>query len=440
MISFKLFLQRLDEALTAQQEKLVKGWVSKVKGPLPSEHITGHLPFDENGRLFIPLEKDPSQESHVSPEIEDHLRSKGFTPISPSHAERETEMVIPAGPRAGEKIKKKETQKIGKLLSDKPELQKQHAEETQGSKGKKMVVISRNPIDVAGMSTGRKYEPSCMEMSDPESGIAGGCNRGFLEKDIRKGGTHVAYLIDHDDVNVENPHARISLHPYVSGSGKHTILRPPKKTKFSDTIKQYGSGGRDFAFTVDNWAKTALPMRQEEDSYQIHNDVYDDTTLNDKKEKTVLFNPNLDKQGIHRVIKKGNVNAIKQITRSPDFDETHTRALLNHPNEEIQLHAYSHPATPKEVLDSAMTNPVAWKKHAAVMKNPNATSEHVRLGLNSFMSEIAAEAAKHKNAREEDLVSALANNRKLNNYAKNVITDRLEQKQKARDILARRNR
>ena len=443
MISFKLFLQRLDEALTQQQEKLVKSWVSRVKGPLPSEHITGHLPFDENGRLFIPLEKDPSQESHVSPEVEEHLRSKGFTPVSPSHAERETETVIPTGPRAGEKIKKKETQKIGKLLSDKPELQQKHAEETRerGVKGKpKMVVISRNPVDVAGMSTGRKYEPSCMQMADPEGGVLGGCNRHYLEKDITKGGTHVAYLIDHDDVNVENPHARISLHPYVSGSGQHTILRPPKKTSLSDEIKQYGSGGKDFAFTVDKWTKSSLPMKDEEDSYQIHPEVYDDTSLNDVKEKTTLFNPNLSSDGIHRVIARGNVPAIKQLTKSPKFDSSHVTALLSHPNEEVQLQGYSHPLAPKEALDSAMSNPVAWKKHGAVMNNPRATPEHIKAGLNSFMSDVVAAAAKHKSAKEEDLTSALTNNKKINDFAKNAITKRLEQKQKARDILALRNR
>ncbi len=443
MLSFKSFLLKLDEALTKHQEKLVNSWVSGVKGKLPAEKITGHLPFDENGRLFIPLEQDPSQpEGHVSPEVEEHLRSKGFTPISPSHAEKETEMVIPAGPRAGEKIRKKEQQKIGKLLSDNPELQQRHAEETRekGVKGKpKAVVISRNPHDVAGMATGRKYEPSCMQMADPETGVMGGCNRMYLANDIQKGGTHVAYLVDHDDKNVENPHARISLHPYVSGSGTHTILRPPKKSSTSDTIKQYGSGGKDFAYTVGKWADATLPMKDNEDSYQIHKDVYDDTSLNSPTNKTTLFNPNLDKEGIHRVIGKGNHSAIKQLTSSPHIDDSHIHAIINHTDENIQKIGLAHPKAPQDVLDKVMANPVAWKKHEAVMTNPSATADHVKAGLNSFMSDVVMTAAKHKRAREEDLTNALQN-KKINDAARNAITKRLEQKAKARAILAARNR
>ncbi len=181
-------------------------------------------------------------------------------------------------------------------------------------------------------------------------------------------------------------------------------------------------------------------MKDEQDSYEIHDDAYDDTNLNDKKEKTTLFNPNLSSDGIHRVIARGNIPAIKQLSKSPVFASSHVTALLSHPNEEVQLHGYSHPLAPKEVLDSAMANPVAWKKHAAIMNNPKASSEHIRAGLHSFMSDVAAAAAKHKSAKEEDLTSALTNNKKLNDFAKNAITKRLEQKQKARDIIALRNR
>ncbi len=319
------FLQYLEEALTKKQTQTVNKWTKSIKGPSPAETITGHLPFDENGRMAVPLEKSPNApQGHVTPEVEKHLQSKGFTPISSTHAEKEYETTIPAGPRAGETIKKKETQRIGKLLADKPDLQRLHAE-TERNKGarsekRKMVVISRNPIDVAGMSTGRRYPSSCKRMADETTGDMGGCNQHYLEKDIKSNGTHVAYLVDEDDPNVENPHARITLNPFVSSSGKHTILRPSLKARGSTEPKQYGDGGIDFSHTVSQWAEKHLPMRSSEESYQIHPESYDDTNLNDPKTRSTIFNPALNSEGIHRIIKRGNPSEVKHIFEHPDMD------------------------------------------------------------------------------------------------------------------------
>lgn len=438
------FLQFLEEALTKKQTQTVNRWVRSIKGTSPAEQISGHLPFDQNGRMFIPLEKSPDAvQGHVTPEIEQHLKQKGFTPVSSTHAEKEYETTIPAGPRKGEVIKKKETQRIGKLLADSPHLQQAHAEfeRNKGVKSdkKKMVVISRNPIDVAGMSTGRKYGTSCKRMSDETTGDMGGCNKHYLEHDIKSNGTHVAYLVDEDDVNVENPHARISLNPFVSASGKHTILRPSLKSKGSDELKQYGDGGQDFAHTVKKWTETHMGMHPNEDSYQIHPDAYDDTNLNDPKTRSTIFNPNLSSEGLHKIIKSGNPSAVKHAFEHPAIDSTHVESALKHPSIDVQLHGLAHPKAPKSALDDAMFNSMDHRKHEAVLRNKNVTPEHVKAGLNHWTSEVVMLAARSPKAREEDLHAALQRNN-LSDPVRKVIQSAINRKETVRKLMAARTK
>nr|QMP83468.1 MAG: hypothetical protein [Caudoviricetes sp.] len=444
MLSFTQFLQQLEEALTASQQKKVNTWVRSLKGNLPARRITGHLPFNENDRLTIPVEQAPQEANkrHVSPEIESHLKSKGFTPVSSTHAEREIETTIPEGPRKGEVVKKKQQQKIGALLSDNPELQKQHAksEALAGSKSKNLkIIITRNPTDVAGQSTGRSWT-SCKAMADPDSNDLGGCNQQYVEKDVKKSGTHMAYLVRHDDDNIENPIARIALNPHVSASGNHTILRVPTTSKTSNEVKQYGQGGADFAHTVRQWAETNTPKNANEPYYQIHPDAYDDTNLNDPNTRSIEFNHNLNSEGIHKIIKTGSPEVVKGIMKNnPNITQEHVNAAINHPNPLIQVHGLEHPLAPPEALDNTMNNSMDFRKHEAVMRNPNASDENVRKGLFHFHSQVRGVAARHKKAKREHL-QQVSQEPNLDPYVAKQVNDRLKRMDAAEKILAMRQR
>lgn len=81
------------------------------------------------------------------------------------------------------------------------------------------VVVSRHPIDIAGMSTGREWT-SCMS--------EGGCNHNFVKNDIH-GGTIIAYLISNNDKNIRNPLSRILFKKYESDNG-HSYYALANKT------------------------------------------------------------------------------------------------------------------------------------------------------------------------------------------------------------------
>ena len=77
------------------------------------------------------------------------------------------------------------------------------------------VVISRDPVDIAGMSTGRRWT-SCM--------AKGRGNHYYVPKEIAAG-TLVAYLTHKDDETLEHPLMRVLLKPFHNQAGE-TILVP----------------------------------------------------------------------------------------------------------------------------------------------------------------------------------------------------------------------
>ena len=92
---------------------------------------------------------------------------------------------------------------------------------------KLIVVISRNPYDIAGMSTDRRWS-SCMRLPDDGPSIhpsihPGGAYYQHLINDIELG-TLVAYLIEPTDKNIEHPYARIAIKPYQNIKDKSIVL------------------------------------------------------------------------------------------------------------------------------------------------------------------------------------------------------------------------
>ena len=113
-------------------------------------------------------------------------------------------------------VKKGNTQvRIGKILKDAPvDVQKVYMNDKGRSGIKKSglrVVVSRNPLDVAGMSTDRGWT-SCMNLVD-------GIKKHVLIDDV-KVGTLVAYLIDEKDLNIKNPTARVGIKPFMNNESE----------------------------------------------------------------------------------------------------------------------------------------------------------------------------------------------------------------------------
>lgn len=76
-----------------------------------------------------------------------------------------------------------------------------------------MVVISRHPYDIAGMSTGRDWK-SCMNLYT-------GAEKEYVPQDIYSG-TIIAYVTSIDDKNLNSPLGRILIKPFFDY--EHNIL------------------------------------------------------------------------------------------------------------------------------------------------------------------------------------------------------------------------
>lgn len=171
-------------------------------------------------RIYLPItgKPDVAKKVVVPQQIIDALAAKGY--VADDYR---------AGIAVDSKLGKRKI-KIGKLLSDNPELLKQFNRDEQRSasrvsKSDLMVVISRHPYDIAGMSTGRGWR-SCTNLED-------GVNKHYVIKDV-KHGTLIAYLVKADDKNIEKPLARVRLYRFE---------RKVVKAKAPKVVKEVGAKG-----------------------------------------------------------------------------------------------------------------------------------------------------------------------------------------------------
>ena len=132
------------------------------------------------------------------------------------------------------------------------------------------VVITHSPLGISGMSTGTHWrDQSCMNQD--------GGSLSHKLNDDSENGTHVAYLVHHDDLNAlkygepDKPIARIAIKPFHEHHDDHesdTIFRPETKT--------YGSGNTSFENAVGNWATKNYPAKSGVE-YSKNSDVYNDS-------------------------------------------------------------------------------------------------------------------------------------------------------------------
>lgn len=98
-----------------------------------------------------------------------------------------------------------------------------------------MIVFSKHPYDVAGMSTDRGWT-SCMN-------VYGGANKEYVSQDIKEG-SFICYITKPSDTNLNNPVGRVLIKPFINTNDKNDVLYSPEQ-------KSYGTVPSNFLPTVD---------------------------------------------------------------------------------------------------------------------------------------------------------------------------------------------
>jgi hypothetical protein len=226
-------LQELFEALKPSQYRpLVKGWDKKRYADI----------FNGEYRIYIPLDGNASDDiipAKPNPKVEQEVNSAGYEI-------EDYRSGIASKDNGKRKIK------IGKILKD-PETIKLFNQDPVRANAKtkeQIVVISRHPYDIAGMSTDRGWT-SCMNLVTKPGYIN---NSHFIPLDIKEG-TLVAYLINTDDKNINSPSARMLIKPFVNvedGTNEPKDSEDPEVAfGIEDVI--YGTGTGRFKKTVVEW-------------------------------------------------------------------------------------------------------------------------------------------------------------------------------------------
>jgi hypothetical protein len=109
--------------------------------------------------------------------------------------------------------------KIGKVLNKSKSnlLQKFNNDVSRQSLStNQIVVFSKNPYDIGGMSSNRGWT-SCMNLYGDNE------NKHYVNCDIKKG-TIIAYLINVNDTNINKPQARILIKSFINVKDKNDIV------------------------------------------------------------------------------------------------------------------------------------------------------------------------------------------------------------------------
>ena len=295
MISFNSFITEqqivesfLDllilEELTPDQHKQAQKWSDNnpVQPKIKNLHDKA---FGEGvQRVTIPIEHPPKDlTGHpLHDEIKSHIEKHGYSikdyaknKVIDKHGRETTvnkalnKVKAPAG--------------LDQKYNNDPVRQSQAEDAHTG----KSITISRHPMDVAAMSTGRKWDShSCMHMGGTPT-IKGhtepGANRRYIKKDMEHG-TLAAYIHDTDDTELKNPSGRMLLKRHDEFNGGKTIFRPESR-------QTYGGTGA-MLHTLNNWSKKHYPADHDK-LYTKHESLYNDDgqTFTDHDEKK--FNPKL---------------------------------------------------------------------------------------------------------------------------------------------------
>lgn len=198
---------------SAQQNKLDTAAAARV------QHDVLDAAFGDQDRIYLKTQY-PEGMSATESSIRVHLIQLGYT------------VTDYAGGYATDKAGKN-TYRIGKLLQDNQRvkfLYTRYVDDTTRLKDT-MVVISRNPDDIARMSAGRHWG-SCMSPHRAEFDA-------FVHEDIRQG-TIVAYLVRDKDPEINDPRTRLLIKPYTDEVPNLRPVAPIPPLKPAQTIHTQG--------------------------------------------------------------------------------------------------------------------------------------------------------------------------------------------------------
>jgi len=223
---------KIVEALKpSEYRKLVKGW---NKDRYSEIFLNPKYKHDRKGyRVYIPIDTKTNpkdvQASSTYKAIEQFLSDNGY------HIVDYVKGIV-------QNLEKKQDIKIGKVLTKlkRQDLLNQFNTDKvrEGTRATYMVVISRHPYDLGGMSTDRGWS-SCMNLKN-------GINRHYVPIDIKEGSV-IAYVTTIDDLNLQNPTGRVLLKPFVDILGTPVVY-------FGIENRTYGTNVPGFIDIVTNWA------------------------------------------------------------------------------------------------------------------------------------------------------------------------------------------
>ncbi len=181
-------LQKVEHGFSAKQKKMLeKATVARVDSPDVIELFNGV------NRIYLRPEGEITSETQN--EIEAFLANDGYiiTDYKKGYATDQ---------------KDKQSFKIGKLLKKNQRLFDAFSADSTRTIGNMLIVISKDPMDIARMSTNRAW-PSCMA-ADREKFP-------YVSRDIERG-TLIAYMVSENDPYINYPFARILIKPYTTFS------------------------------------------------------------------------------------------------------------------------------------------------------------------------------------------------------------------------------
>lgn len=312
--------QQLTEDLTEKQKKKVDRWYGPNFGVTEDHDKVFGKSVD---RIYLPYdtskdEPTTSENYHSVPEMRNMpgipihhtilnaLTSKGYkvddysTGLTYHQDEPKRKLKITA---ALQKIGIADQQTMGHRSKDGNPLTYAQAYAADpvraAAKKDKQIVITRNPYDVAGMSTNRGWT-SCMNLEQ-------GSNRHYVKHDIAQG-TLTAYLCTKDDDGIHRPIGRINLKRFEHLSSRHAIYRPEDA--------HYGSIPTSFPQRVHEWAQQNYPEK-DAGIYMKHVDLYNDDGKNVHTHKLHELDP---ESALHKHTEDAVHRAVSELYEKP-YDE-----------------------------------------------------------------------------------------------------------------------
>lgn len=324
----------------SEYRKFVKNWDS---GRYEDIFQSGDWKTDRRAfRIYLPLKKSHKPVDHIPVEIQNAVSDRGY--------EIQDYKKGIAKQKAGKRVVK-----IGKLLP--PDLIQQFANDPdRQAQDDYMVVISRHPYDIAGMSTGRGWT-SCLNLTD--------CNSHYVPAEIQQG-VIVAYLAKTSDPDLKSPVGRVSIKPFIEIK--------TKKVFFGVSTEVYGTNVPGFVETVVDWADQVNESRKTNDMLiaLLAPDVYPDETpksmiirsSEDEQIEAVKENPYLIKSWYSWFGSQRPSETLELVAVS---EEPMVIKYIKNPSEEVQLAAVERDA----YAIRHIKNPTEKTQIAAIRKNLN---------------------------------------------------------------------